>query len=453
MDLIDLIVDFGNWLWGWYDSEANQNKSNAIAAALAVIIPLLVGLFTFIWKVAKRLLGPGKSGDGRGMATPANQAAPPPGGIVTMALADFEARLQEREDRVRAELETAGPEESEVLRAQLSELQRQKDNPGPALEEAQARIAELEALLERMGNEIGADKLAEARAALEKLDYSVADALFAEVEERQKLEVQQAARAAFGRGEIAEAEARWTDAAAHYARAARLDPSFETLRKAREFASRSGDYPAALRLGEKLLALAREEGDAARLANALNDHALSLRTLGNNEEAEPLFREALDIAEKALGKDHPDYATGLNNLALLLHATGRTAEAEPLFREALEIAAKSLGKDHPDYALRLNNLALLRHSTGRNEEAEPLFREAMEITGKTLGVEHPYYANILHNLAVLHARMQRFDEALPLMERALAIREAKLGAEHPDTVASRQSLAAMRTAAQAGQGG
>ena len=39
------------------------------------------------------------------------------------------------------------------------------------------------------------------------------------------MEVAEAARAAFGRGEIAEEEVRWNDAADHYARAARLDPT------------------------------------------------------------------------------------------------------------------------------------------------------------------------------------------------------------------------------------
>ncbi len=60
-----------------------------------------------------------------------------------------------------------------------------------------------------------------------------------------------------------------------------------------------------------------------------------------------LYRRALEIYEKSLGKDHPDVAKSLNNLALLYYAQGKYDEAEPMYRRALEIYEKSLGKDHP----------------------------------------------------------------------------------------------------------
>ena len=87
----------------------------------------------------------------------------------------------------------------------------------------------LEALLERSGNDIGGDRIAQAKAALEKGDYSIADDIFAEIEARNTLAVQETARAAFGRGEIAEEQVRWADAATHYTRAADLDPTFDHI--------------------------------------------------------------------------------------------------------------------------------------------------------------------------------------------------------------------------------
>ena len=45
--------------------------------------------------------------------------------------------------------------------------------------------------------------------------------------------------------------------------------------------------------------------------------------MGRYEEAEPLYRQALQIGRETLGEGHPDYATRLNNLATLLVATGR----------------------------------------------------------------------------------------------------------------------------------
>ena len=39
---------------------------------------------------------------------------------------------------------------------------------------------------------------------------------------------------------------------------------------------------------------------------------------GKYDEAQPLYRKAIEIGEKTLGKDHPDVATRYNNLADLL---------------------------------------------------------------------------------------------------------------------------------------
>ena len=69
---------------------------------------------------------------------------------------------------------------------------------------------------------------------------------------------------------------------------------------------------------------------------------------GRYAEAEPLYKRALAIGEKALGPDHPDVAQSLNNLASCTTHQGRYAEAEPLYKRALAIREKALGPDHPD---------------------------------------------------------------------------------------------------------
>jgi tetratricopeptide (TPR) repeat protein len=71
------------------------------------------------------------------------------------------------------------------------------------------------------------------------------------------------------------------------------------------------------------------------------------QSLARYTEAEPLIRRAIEIDEKALGKDHPEVAAHYNNLALLLEYQGKYAEAEPLYRRAMEIVQTKLGLDHP----------------------------------------------------------------------------------------------------------
>jgi len=51
---------------------------------------------------------------------------------------------------------------------------------------------------------------------------------------------------------------------------------------------------------------------------------------GNLEEAETLYRRALDIREKALEPGHEDLAESTRRLAGLLRRTGREAEAAEL---------------------------------------------------------------------------------------------------------------------------
>jgi tetratricopeptide (TPR) repeat protein len=77
--------------------------------------------------------------------------------------------------------------------------------------------------------------------------------------------------------------------------------------------------------------------EAARL---LNQAGLYLYERGRFAEAEPLFRRALAIKEKALGPEHPDVARVLENHAALLRETRREAEAEKLEARARTIRAK-----------------------------------------------------------------------------------------------------------------
>jgi len=65
-----------------------------------------------------------------------------------------------------------------------------------------------------------------------------------------------------------------------------------------------------------------------------------LRTLGKYQEAEPLLRRALAIAERTLGPKHPHVAKVLENLAALDRALGRDDEAKVLEQRVAEIRSR-----------------------------------------------------------------------------------------------------------------
>ena len=111
----------------------------------------------------------------------------------------------------------------------------------------------------------------------------------------------------------------------------------------------------------------------------LNQEVMELWRTGNYDRAVTVAKKSLEVAEKALGPDHPDVATSLNNLAELYRAQGQYAQAEPLYKRSLAIWEKALGPDHPDVALSLENMAGLHRKTGRESSAEELEQRAASI--------------------------------------------------------------------------
>ena len=120
-------------------------------------------------------------------------------------------------------------------------------------------------------------------------------------------------------------------------------------------------------------------------ANRLENQALQLYQQGRYSEAEPLFKQALDLKEKILGPDHLDVAEVLQSLALLYLQQDRFGEAEALLKRSLEIEEKTLGPNHSDVAQLLNHLAELYRRQGRYADAELSLQRARQIEDKALG--------------------------------------------------------------------
>ncbi len=117
-------------------------------------------------------------------------------------------------------------------------------------------------------------------------------------------------------------------------------------------------------------------------AGDLNNRAVSFRSQGRYAEAEPLFRQALDIMERAKGAEHPDVAIILNNLGELYYVQGRYAEAEFLYQRALAVKEKALGPDDLGLAATLENYAALLVRTNREDQATTLAARAKLIRAK-----------------------------------------------------------------------
>ncbi len=402
-------------------------------------------------------------------------------------LAFFERELERREAlmaELMAERDAQLATELSVMQAEIAALRGKMADPEQASKGRAETEARIRAQLEREANSLGADRIAEAEAVMGE-NFEKADALFAEIEAAQALEVEKAARAAFARGEIAAEEVRWIDAADHFDRAARLSPTYDRLLQAGIFTWRAGRHKIAVAHEEALLELARSDygpknertvrvmanlaasyasmgryaeaepmtrdvlkaaveisgRESAEYASSVSALAVLLEETGRHDEAEPFLHECLDIRLKVLGEDHVDYARSLSNLGAHFYAKERYEEAEPLLRRAADAKRAALGEAHPDYAMALNSLGALLHAMGRTDEALPFLNDAISITRTALGDRHPSLAVGLHNFSRLLCASGRFDEAEPLQKDALQLRQGIHGDGHFETELSRAGLA------------
>lgn len=93
---------------------------------------------------------------------------------------------------------------------------------------------------------------------------------------------------------------------------------------------------------------------------------------GKLADAEPLYRQALAIYERAFGAEHRNVADALYGLGGLYLNQGRLQDAELLLKRALTIQEKILGPDNPAVAMTLYTYAKLLRQRGRTDEAQEM---------------------------------------------------------------------------------
>ena len=141
-------------------------------------------------------------------------------------------------------------------------------------------------------------------------------------------------------------------------------------------------------------------GDLAMKLNIvaiMNNLALVLQRLGKYREAEHMHRQALKLAEKVLGKEHPDIRFITDGLFNVLDDQGKYNVGEQMCRYTFKLRQKVLGKEHSD---TLSNLAYMPRLQGKHNEAEHTYRQALELREKVLGKINTDTLGCMNNLAV-----------------------------------------------------
>lgn len=156
--------------------------------------------------------------------------------------------------------------------------------------------------------------------------------------------------------------------------------------------------------------------------------ALAFVLVAQQPDFEPLYRQALEQREKALGKEDVKTRESARDLALYLALRADYAKASEYLEPAIELADSATG------ATALHNWAVSM------EERDPalaarMYRKALEIRTKILPAADIELATTRLNLASLLI-VSGAAEATKMVSQALAVFEKKLGPSDPRTGAA-----------------
>jgi tetratricopeptide (TPR) repeat protein len=189
----------------------------------------------------------------------------------------------------------------------------------------------------------------------------------------------------------------------------------EALRGAGGLAYRQGDYASAQALLEEALAIFREIGDKAGIANSLGNLGIVAREQGDYSSARSLLEEALAIFRE-IG-DKAGIANSLGNLGIVAREQGDYSSARSLLEEALAIF-REIG-DKAGIANSLGNLGIVAREQGDYSSARSLLEASLalqrEIGDKTA------IANLLNNLGAVAREQGDYSSARSLHEASLAL--------------------------------
>jgi tetratricopeptide (TPR) repeat protein len=186
-------------------------------------------------------------------------------------------------------------------------------------------------------------------------------------------------------------------------------------------------------------------------------------------EAKLLSQPALEICRETFGPDHPQLADILIGMATLCLEEGQQTQAEPRCKQAVEIHSKAFGPgdprraravhmlaeiyraqgrygevgppDRPEIGAVLSNLGALRCVQGSYDEVEKLYQRALAVWQKTLDPLDSRWATTMMNLGELYRVLGKYGEAQALLEQALAIWEKAPASSRQEKAMRYSSLA------------
>lgn len=140
------------------------------------------------------------------------------------------------------------------------------------------------------------------------------------------------------------------------------------------------------------------------------------------DAAEPHLKAALDLRRRVLGPVHQDTAQSMIGLAELLMLKGNYAEAEPLFRDALDVYRRAQAAGEVDqrwFFIALGDYGLWQWFQGDLAAADSLMREALATSSGFSGADRAAVAILYGNLGLVRRDRGDLEGAIELFQKSI----------------------------------
>lgn len=142
------------------------------------------------------------------------------------------------------------------------------------------------------------------------------------------------------------------------------------------------DYKTALKHGQtaSLLLSKRKKVGKSELRDAMRASAIASYHLGEFEDAQSLFEQALQLDDDVWGRNHALYISDLSGLGRVYEDAQRYDKAEESYRQALSLAENLYGRDDKRIAASVENLGRFLTARKRTVEARAYERRWQELS-------------------------------------------------------------------------
>ncbi len=183
-----------------------------------------------------------------------------------------------------------------------------------------------------------------------------------------------------------------------------------------------------------LLSMQNYKFNDVRIATRANFLAGLYNAMEQYDLSEIMLRQSQVLYEKTFGRDSQQVEFALMALALVVRLQGDEERAEALYKESIQVGVRKKVSDTTKASQELASLAQTFYGLNQYAEAEALFRYALIIGEENFWPEHPFVIEAFQKVGEWHLAQGSPTGAVDFLEQAAVRSERLHGADSPKLV-------------------